>query len=149
MIKEVADQFALLKLIHVTMDKMVEGLSDEEWTAKKGPEFNSVAAVFDHVLLVESKFLSGLTGTPDDTNTQTPFKEGPSDLTDIRSRWAASLEKAEHALQSLTESDLDAPGLKLGVGELNKRQLVSYMIAHTAHHRGQIPIIKKLNGGAN
>ncbi|QSO50946.1 DinB family protein [Alicyclobacillus curvatus] len=147
MVKEVSDQLALLKMLHTTIDKMLEGMSDEDLTKKSGAEYNSVAAVIDHVLLVEGKFLSAFTGAPNDTNTQTPFKEGPAELANIRSRWEASLGEAEAALQGLTEADLDAPGLKLGVGELNKRQLLSYMIAHTAHHRGQIPIIKKLNQG--
>ncbi|KPV42738.1 DinB family protein [Alicyclobacillus ferrooxydans] len=147
MVKEVADQLALLTMIHATIDKMVEGLSDEEWTKKSGEGYNSVAAVIDHVLLVEEKFLSVYTGTISDVNTQTPFQSAPADLADIRSRWEASLGKAESTLSGLTESDLDAPAIKLGVGELNKRQLLAYMIAHTAHHRGQIPIIKKLNQG--
>lgn len=147
MVKEVADEFALLQMIHKTIDQMVESLSDEDWTKKSGAQYNSVAAVIDHVLLVEGKFLSGLAGSPNDTNTQTPFKEAPDALSNIRRRWEASLGEAEAVLQGLTASDLDAPGLKLGIGELNKRQLLSYMIVHTAHHRGQIPIIKKLNQG--
>ena len=147
MVKEVSDQFALLKMIHSTMDKMMEDLSDEDWMRKSGDEFNSVAAVVDHVLLVEDKFLSALSGVVNNIGTQTPFQSGPASLEDIRSRWAASLPAAEAVLSGLSEADLDSPGLKLGVGELNKRQLLSYMIAHTAHHRGQIPIIKKLNQG--
>lgn len=145
MIREVEQEFTLLQAVHVSIDKMLDGLTEAEWMKKAGPEFNSLASVIDHVLLVEEKFLSALSGSVKDINTQAPFQTGPAPLQEIQKRWQDSLETARNILSGLQQDDLEAPGLKLGIGELNQRQLISYMIAHTAHHRGQIPIIKKLN----
>lgn len=144
MIQEVQDQYELLVKLHGTVDKMLEGLSDEAWSTKPLENMNSVASVMDHVLLVEKKFLGFLTGQKLDIDTQAPFKTDQWNVVAIREEWAKSLDAAQTALERVKEEDLTQEGAALGVGTLNKRQLLSYMIAHTAHHRGQIPIIKKL-----
>ncbi|MCF8566130.1 DinB family protein [Alicyclobacillus tolerans] len=146
MIQESADQFALLTAIHASIDKMVEGLSDEQWLKKPGDGYNNVASILDHVCRVEQKFFAALAGENVDIDTQAPFKAASWDLAAIRTAWQDSLSRAQSALAGLTEASMGEPGMKLGIGDLNKRQLISYAIAHTAHHRGQIPIVKKLIG---
>jgi uncharacterized damage-inducible protein DinB len=143
-IPEVRDQFDLLNKVHHTMDKMLEDLSPSEWTTKPQDNMNSIAAVIEHVVLVERKFLSVLAGSPEAIDTQAPFKANQWDVAAIREAWRNSLPAAERVLAAVKEEDLSSEGLTLGIGPVNKRQLIAYMIAHTAHHRGQIPILKKL-----
>jgi uncharacterized damage-inducible protein DinB len=146
MLPEVRDQLNLLQSVHASIDKMLDGLSDEQWLKKPREDFNNIASVIEHVILVERKFLAALSGESVDIDVQAPFRANEWDVQRIRSEWRDSLAKAESVLDKLTEADLAAPGLKLGIGEVNKRQLLAYTIAHTAHHRGQIPLIKKLLG---
>lgn len=145
MIKEVADMYGLLQAVHRTIDQSVSELTDEEWLKKPAENFNNIAAIMEHIILVENKFMSLLQGSSEAIDTQAPFKATSWDVPNLRAAWEQSLAKAENVLAQLSAEDLDQPGAKLGVGELNKRQLISYTIAHTAHHRGQIPLVKKLN----
>jgi len=144
MIQEVTDLFELLRAVHVSIDKMVEDMTDEQWLKKPLPDFNNVASVIDHVTRVEHKFLSAIAGAVADIKTAEPFHVDSWDLAVIRKGWADSLPYAAGVLESLKQADLSEAGLKVGVGDLNKRQLISNAIAHAAHHRGQIPLIKKL-----
>lgn len=144
MIQEVQDIFELWTAVHRTMDGMVENLTDEQWMKKPLENFNNVVSVFDHVNRVEAKFLSILAGAPEAIDTQLPFHTDTWDLTEVRETWSHALIRAEEVLSSLTVTQLEEEAVTLGIGKLNKRQLLSYMVAHTAHHRGQIPLIKKL-----
>lgn len=144
MIQEVNDSYVLLSAVHGSIDKMVENLTDEEWLKKPLPNFNNIASVVDHMTRVERKFVSVIAGQSQDMNTAEPFQIDSWDLEAIRKAWADSLPYVASVYESLTEAQLTEPGLKVGMGELNKRQLMSNAIAHAAHHRGQIPLIKKL-----
>lgn len=144
MIREVADEYQILRAVHASIDKMLEGLSDEQWVTKPLPNFNAIAAVMDHVVRVEKRFMSAIAGEEIDTKSMEPFAVDHWDVSAIRDAWAASLPYAEQVLATVTESDLIKTGLKLGVGEMNRRQLLTYAIAHATHHRGQIPLLRKL-----
>lgn len=146
MIQEVSDLYALLAAVHESIDNMVSELTDDQWLKRPLPNFNNVASVLDHVVRVEKKFLSSLEGAVIETQPGDPFKSEQWDLQVIRQAWAESLPYAKQVLSNLTEEELTEPGLKLGIGQLNKRQLISYAIAHATHHRGQLPLIKKLLG---
>lgn len=145
MLKEVADLYDLLQSVHRTIDQSVDELTDDEWLKKPAGNFNNIAAIMQHMTLVENKFMSLLRGTPEDIQTQAPFQATSWDVPGIRAAWQATLANAQAVLEKLDAEELDQPAGKLGVGELNKRQLISYTIAHTTHHRGQIPLVKKLN----
>lgn len=146
MIQEAADLFELLKAMHTSIDKMVEDVQGDQWLTKPLPNFNNVASVIDHITRVERKFFSAIAGEALDIDTGAPFRDADLNVEQIRHAWAESIAYAEQALSGIRQEELSEPGLKLGIGELNKRQLISYAIAHTAHHRGQIPLIKKLLG---
>lgn len=146
-LKEVEDSLGLLRAIHRTIDAMVADMADEEWLQKPAPNMNNIASIMEHIILVERRLLSVLAGDPQTIDTQAPFHADHWDVPAIRRQWGESLTFAEAAVTSLTVTDLDAPGLKLGVGELDKRQLFAYVSSHTAHHRGQIPIVKKMLAG--
>lgn len=145
MIKEVADLFELLTAIHHTIDQNINTLGDEEWLQKPQDNFNNIASIVDHMTRVEDKFMSILSGNVKEVDTQGPFKSTSWDVTSIRQQWSESLANAKFVLDQLRVEDLDQHAAKLGIGELNKRQLISYTIAHTAHHRGQLPLVRKLN----
>jgi len=145
MIKEVADLFELLTAIHHTIDQNINTLSDEEWLQKPQDNFNNIASIVDHMTRVEDKFMSILSGNVKEVDTQGPFKSTSWDVASIRQQWSESLANAKFVLDQLRVEDLDQHAAKLGIGELNKRQLISYTIAHTAHHRGQLPLVRKLN----
>lgn len=146
MIQEVADLYELLSAVHGSIDKMVADLTDEQWVKKPLSNFNNVASVVDHITRVERKFMSALKDQLEDINTAEPFQVDNWDLQMIRKQWENALPFAKDALEKLTHENLSEPGLKVGMGDLNKRQLLSNAIAHAAHHRGQIPLIKKLLG---
>ncbi|WP_067624829.1 DinB family protein [Alicyclobacillus acidiphilus] len=147
MVKEVADLYQLLESVHTSIDKMLDGLSDEDWIKKPRPDFNNIASIIEHTALVERRFFTQLQGETPDIDAGRPFKADSWDVAKVKALWAESLDYARAALEGLTESDLDQFAAKLGVGEVNKRQLIAYAIAHTAHHRGQIPLVKKLLAG--
>ncbi len=146
MIQEVSDLYGLLSAVHTSIDAMLEGLTEEQLLAKPRQDFNNIASVIDHIARVEKRFFSVIAGAEEDVNSSEPFKAESWDLSAIRQRWAESLPYAERSLSALTEDNLSEHGLKVGIGSLNKRQLISYTIAHTTHHRGQIPLIRKLLG---
>ncbi|MCL6632372.1 MAG: DinB family protein [Alicyclobacillus herbarius] len=146
MIQEVADLYDLLSKVHGTIDAMVADLSDEQWLKKPLPNWNNIASIIEHVTRVERKFFSAVGGQAEDIDVGAPFRANSWDLNAVRQAWADSLPYAEHVLEPLQAEDLTAPGMNLGVGKLNKRQLIAYAISHTAHHRGQIPLVKKLFG---
>ncbi|WP_206918093.1 DinB family protein [Alicyclobacillus suci] len=144
MIQEVRDLYELLRAVHGSIDKMVENLTDEQWLKKPLPNFNNIASIVDHITRVEQKFFSAIAGETAEINTSEPFQVDNWHLDAIREQWVESLSYAERVLESVKEDDLSKPGLKVGMGDLNRRQLIINTIAHTAHHRGQIPLIKKL-----
>ncbi len=144
MIKEVEDELNVLQLLHTSIDQLVEGLTDEDWAQKPGESFNNIASIIDHVMLVEQKFLSVIAGLPSEIDTQEPFHANSWDVPRIKAKWEKILDDAKLLLSKVSEDDLTDPGLTLRVGDLNKRQLLTYMIAHTAHHRGQLPLVKRL-----
>lgn len=147
MLKEVEDLLGVLQGMHRSIDAMVADMTDAEWLRKPAPNMNNIASIMEHIVLVERRFFSVLAGDPQNIDSQATFKAETWDVPAIRRQWAESLALAESSAAHLTAADLDAPGLKLGIGELDKRQLLAYVSGHTAHHRGQIPIVKKMLAG--
>ncbi|EJY54486.1 DinB family protein [Alicyclobacillus hesperidum URH17-3-68] len=146
MIQEVADLYQLLANVHASVDKMLEGLSDDDWVKKPQQNLNNIASIVEHTALVERRFFAQVKGEVPELDAGAPFRAESWDVPKIKALWADNLEFAKHALEALSEADLAQFGAKLGIGEVNKRQLIAYTVAHTAHHRGQIPLVKKLLG---
>lgn len=144
MLREVSDHFEVLSMIHSSIDKMVVGLTEQQWLQRPGEGFNNIASIIDHITRVEKKFFSAVSGQSLELDTQVPFKANEWDVSTIQQDWTAILPFSRDVLEGLSQEDLDSPGLSLRVGELNKRQLIVYAIAHTTHHRGQIPLVLKM-----
>ncbi len=143
MIAEARDAYVVLESVHRSIDKMLEGLTDQQLLEKPFENMNNIASIVEHTTLVEKRFLSSLTGVVQTIDSQKPFQASLWDVTAIRQQWEDVLKYAKEVFEKLEQTDMEQPGLKLGIGELNKRQLMVYTIAHTTHHRGQIPIVKK------
>ncbi|MHB1627204.1 MAG: DinB family protein [Bacilli bacterium] len=143
MIAEAADYFALLKAIHQSIDDMTASLTEEQWLRRPQENFNNIAAIIDHVTRVEKRFMAAVAGETMDTDAGAPFKATHWNVGEIRQAWRDVLLYSEAALDKCAETDLVKPGLTLRIGELNRRQLIVYTIAHTTHHRGQIPLVTK------
>lgn len=144
MIKELADQFEVLKAVHSSIESMVEGLTEEQWLAKPNEHFNNVASIVDHIARVERKFLSALTGEMEQIDAMETFKASRWDVPAIRQAFADVIPFAKTIFSQLTAEDMDAFGLKLRTLELNKRQVIAFTMTHSTHHRGQIPLVLKL-----
>ncbi|MCL6637077.1 MAG: DinB family protein [Alicyclobacillus sp.] len=143
MIPEVADLVQVWKTIRGSVEQMLAELSDEQWERK--PEGNNaIAAVIEHVALVEKMFLSAIAGQPGPGDVQAPFKASSWSAAQARQQWQESLAFGERVLANVQPEQLSEFALKLRFGELNKRQALAYMIAHTDHHRGQIPLLKRM-----
>lgn len=143
MITEVRDAYVVLESVHRSIDKMLEGLTDQQLLEKPFENMNNIASIVEHTTLVEKRFLSSLAGDVQTIDSQKPFQTSTWDVSAIKQQWEDVLRYAKEVFEKLEQSDMEQPGLKLGIGELNKRQLMLYTIAHTTHHRGQIPIVKK------
>ncbi|MDQ0188525.1 DinB family protein [Alicyclobacillus cycloheptanicus] len=144
MIKELSDQFDVLTMVHRSIDQMVDGLTDDQWLFRPNDKWNNIAAVIDHVTRVEKRFFAAIGGKTLDIDAGQPFKENQWNVQQIKEAWKNTLDEHKAILETVKESDLDQPGLTLRVGALNRRQLLTYAISHTTHHRGQIPLILKL-----
>ncbi len=144
MIKEVTDQLEVLTMVHRSVDKMLEGLTNEQWLFRQNDKWNNIAAVIDHVTRVEKKLIAAVGGKTLDIDAWQPFKENFWDVKKIKEAWSSSSAESKSVLDTLSESALDLPGLTLGGGALNRRQLLTFTISHTTHHRGQISLILKM-----
>jgi len=142
-IAEATDYFALLKSIHGSIDDLTDSLTEEEWLRRPQDNFNNIASIIDHVTRVEKRFMAAIAGETIDTDAGAPFKATHWNVAAIRQAWRDVLAYSESVLDQLTEADLVKPGLTLRIGDLNRRQLIVYTIAHTTHHRGQIPLVVK------
>lgn len=147
MFKEAQDFYQLLSIVHQSVDKLVVDLSDEEWVNRPGEGFNTIAGLIEHMARVEEKFFSALTGTVKSMDVMEPLKKDSWDVAAIKTQWAALLEQAESVLSQVKPEQLDNKALTIGVGDLTGRQTIAYAIAHTTHHRGQIPLLKRLIRG--
>lgn len=144
MIKEMADQLQLLRRFHSRMDKFLEDLTDEQWVKKPHESMNNIASIIEHAAKVERKFVAIAAGEQVNVDTQAPFKAESWNVSAIKADWVDVLHYSETALQKITEEGLEEPALQLGGEEVNKRQLVSFAIAHLNYHVGQLPLLRKM-----
>jgi len=144
MLKEVADLYQLLEVTHLSVERLLEDVTDEEF-GKSPQGMNSLASIIDHCTLVERKFMQVVSGESSNLDTQAPFKAPSRDAATVRQDFADVLMYSKDVLSKLKDSSvLDTFGLKLGGNEIDKRQLIVYAITHNTHHRGQIPLVKRL-----
>lgn len=126
---------------------MIAGCEKAKLVEKPAENFNNIASLIEHLNLTERRFLAGISGGDTNIDIMAPFHADEWNVEKILNDWQAGLETAEEVLSQLTPDDLSEPGLKLHSGNvINKRQVITFMILHAGHHRGQIPLIKKLLG---
>lgn len=149
MLKEALDAYNLLARVHQSIDNMLKDVPEQDWLRRPGTGFNTIASIVEHMALVERKFMSAVAGQVADIDSGAPFRAETWDVTKVKETWVQALAFSKNVLEDVQLQALDEPGMKVGIGELNKRQLIMHTIAHTAHHRGQLPLIKRMLANSN
>lgn len=147
MIREVEAQFQLYQNVHKSIDGLIQGLTEEDLAKKPGDGYNNIISLIAHLTLTEKRFLAGLSGGDPNIDIMSPFHVSEWDVPQILRDWQQVAQETEHVLTALTERDMDETGITMRSGDvLTKRQVITYIMIHSAHHRGQIPLIKRMLG---
>lgn len=143
MIKEIEDYYGVLQYVHKSIDDMLHDLTADEWVYTR-EKFNNIASIVDHITAVETGFMKVLAGNPIEKMPVESFKNSEWDIHDIKTNWSEALLFSKEVLTGLTKENLEEL-VDLGLGmDMSKRQLIIFTISHLTHHRGQIPLIKKV-----
>ncbi len=141
MSKIASDLIAAFRANHKTVKDLVADMEDSQWVKKPGSNINNIASIIEHVALVEQKVIAVIAGDKIDVNPGAPFAQTSWNVHKIKMQLDEVLDYAVTTLGSLTDGSLtEVPS----GGKRTRLELAVNVIAHTAHHRGQIPIIKKL-----
>jgi uncharacterized damage-inducible protein DinB len=145
MLKEVSDYFDLLEYVHNSINKMIEGLSDKQWLeVDRHNNINNIASIIEHITVVEEKFMQLINGDQINELPNQSFKKKEWNIEEIKLNWNKVLYKSKNVLENVSEEQLEEE-IDLGIGTvLNKRQIIIMTISHLTHHRGQIPLVKKI-----
>jgi uncharacterized damage-inducible protein DinB len=145
MLKEVSDYFDLLEYVHNSINKMIEGLSDKQWLeVDRHNNINNIASIIEHITVVEEKFMQLINGDQIDELPNQSFKKKEWNIEEIKLNWNKVLYKSKKVLENVSKEQLEEE-IDLGIGTVfNKRQIIIMTISHLTHHRGQIPLVKKI-----
>lgn len=119
---------------------LLENLPDEVWRMKgPGGKGREAGSIFSHMHNVRLMWLKAI-GVVD-----MPAKLDPDEATkiDVKEALEASYRAVEVILKKALETDGKVKGFKPDVGSF-----LAYLLAHDAHHRGQITMLARLCGHA-
>ncbi|AQQ55539.1 DinB family protein [Planococcus lenghuensis] len=143
MIKEIADYYGVLQYVHKSIDSMLNDLTAVQWVDTRG-EFNNIASIVDHITAVETGFMKILAGESIEKMPAESFRNSEWNIQHLKTNWNEALLFSKEVLTGLTKENLEEK-VDLGLGmDMSKRQLIIFTISHLTHHRGQIPLIKKV-----
>ena len=143
MIQEIDDYYGVLQYVHKSIDDMLHDLTADQWVDTRG-EFNNIASIVDHITAVETGFMKILAGESIEKMPAESFKKSEWNILHLKTNWNEALLFSKEVLAGLTEKNLEEI-VDLGLGmDMSKRQLIIFTISHLTHHRGQIPLIKKM-----
>jgi uncharacterized damage-inducible protein DinB len=133
-----------LRHAHATNNRinayLIENLPDEAWRASppdgKGRDIASIAAHIHNVRVMWLKAM-GATTLPAKLDGESVTKQG------VLKALEASSQALESHLMAAMEGDGRIKGFKPDVGSF-----LAYLIAHDAHHRGQITMLARQTGHA-
>jgi hypothetical protein len=113
----------LVDLLHKSEQEFlqaVDGLSDQQWSFKAGPDRWSIGEVAEHIVLAEAMLFGGVTKT----------LTGPVD-----EQWEATLRKTEILRRALPNrtTKVDAPGEIKPTGGMTRAQLMARFKEQRAH----------------
>ena len=141
----IEDSVALFRFYKKMAEGAMEQVNDEQLFATLDEEMNSIAIIVKHMTgNMRSRWTDFLTsdGEKPDRNRDTEFVDAPATREELLKRWNEGWDSVFHALEPLTNSDLER---KITIrGEPHSvMQAVNRQIAHYAYHCGQIVFLAK------
>ena len=141
----IEDSIALFHFYKKTAERAMEQVTDEELFATLDEEMNSIAIIVKHMTgNMRSRWTDFLTsdGEKPDRNRDSEFMEPPATREELLKRWNEGWDGVFHALDLLTDSDLERK-VEIRGEPHSVMQAINRQIAHYAYHCGQIVFLAK------
>ena len=132
------------------------GLEGEDWYARPAGVPNTAIWTLGHLAYHRSLFLELLTGEKtcpetwrewfDMGCTPLPDPHGYPDVDTCREHLKRLFEKIEAYLEGATEQGLAEPLHRASRFLANKSDVLAHMVAHEAHHTGNLALLRRLLG---
>ena len=126
-------------------ERAMDQVADEHLFANLDEEANSIATIVKHITgNMRSRWTDFLTsdGEKPDRNRDTEFVDPPATREELLKIWNEGWESVFHALDPLTDSDLERKVTIRGEPH-SVMQAINRQIAHYAYHCGQIVFLAK------
>jgi hypothetical protein len=139
------DSVALFGFYKKTAERAMEQVTDEQLFGTLDEEMNSIAIIVKHMTgNMRSRWTDFLTsdGEKPDRNRDTEFVEPPATRKELLKRWNEGWDSVFHALDPLTDSDLERK-VEIRGEPHSVMQAINRQIAHYAYHCGQIVFLAK------
>jgi uncharacterized damage-inducible protein DinB len=139
------DSVALFRFYKKMAEGAMEQVTDEQLLATLDEEMNSIAIIVKHMTgNMRSRWTDFLTsdGEKPDRNRDTEFVEPAPTREELLKRWNDGWDRVFHALDPLTDSDLERKVTIRGEPH-SVMQAINRQIAHYAYHCGQIVFLAK------
>jgi uncharacterized damage-inducible protein DinB len=141
----IEDSIALFRFYKKMAEGAMEQVTDEQLFATLDEEMNSIAIIVKHMTgNMRSRWTDFLTsdGEKPDRNRDTEFVEPPATREELLKRWNEGWDSVFHALDPLTDSDLERK-VEIRGEPHSVMQAINRQIAHYAYHCGQIVFLAK------
>jgi uncharacterized damage-inducible protein DinB len=141
----IEDSVALFRFYKKMAEGAMEQVTDEELLATLDEEMNSIAIIVKHMTgNMRSRWTDFLTsdGEKPDRDRDTEFVEPAPTREQLLKRWNEGWDTVFHALEPLTNSDLERKVTIRGEPH-SVMQAINRQIAHYAYHCGQIVFLAK------
>jgi hypothetical protein len=141
----IEDSIALFRFYKKMAEGAMEQVTDEQLFATLDEEMNSIAIIVKHMTgNMRSRWTDFLTsdGEKPDRNRDTEFVEPPATREELLKRWNDGWDTVFHALDPLTDSDLERK-VEIRGEPHSVMQAINRQIAHYAYHCGQIVFLAK------
>lgn len=139
------DSIALFQFYKKMAERAMEQVTDEQLFATLDEEMNSIAIIVKHMTgNMRSRWTDFMTsdGEKPDRNRDMEFVEPPATREELLKRWNEGWDSVFHALDPLTDSDLERKVTIRGEPH-SVMQAINRQIAHYAYHCGQMVFLAK------
>jgi hypothetical protein len=141
----IEDSISLFRYYKKLSEAAMEQVSDEQLFAVLDEEMNSIAIISKHMAgNMRSRWTDFLTsdGEKSNRNRDTEFVEPPATREDVMRIWNEGWDTVFHALQPLTNADLERTVTIRGEPH-SVMQAINRQIVHYSYHCGQIVFLAK------
>lgn len=118
---------------HKTMREVLDGLDREALNWAPGPETNSIAVLFTHLLGAENSMTATIANEPFDRDRDAEFRVTVDDVATMRQKVDEVEARIMPRIDKLTLADLAAMHTPPG-DRLNRRHLGSWWVFHAVEH---------------